>query len=76
MEGRLRRETGDGSIPADFYYWSAEELVSAAKTGKIGAYHVSLWVLNHFNQAKIVRWMEDLIRTSQSNIKLLTNCLD
>ncbi|MEW5870548.1 MAG: PT domain-containing protein [Chloroflexota bacterium] len=76
MENRLRRETGDGTIPANFYYWSAEELVSAAKTGKIGAYHVSLWVLNHFNQAKIVSWMEDLIRTSRSNIKLLTNCLD
>ncbi len=73
-EKRLRIEIGDGTIAPDFYTWSAEEVIKAAKTRRIGAYHVSVWVLQKFNQTDHVRWMEDLIRNGQRNMQGIINC--
>jgi hypothetical protein len=71
---RLRREIGDRSIPSGFYDWTAAELIKAAKQGKIGAYHMTLWVMYKFEQTRYVRWLQDVIQTGQSGGQSVAGC--
>jgi hypothetical protein len=61
-----KREIGNHKIPVDFYNWSAEELVQAVKELRIGAYHVSLWMMNRMGM-KNLRPFQEIIQTGKVN---------
>jgi hypothetical protein len=61
-----KREIGDHKIPIDFYNWSADELVQAVRDLRIGAYHVSLWMLNKLGM-KNLQPFQEIIQTGKVN---------
>ena len=61
-----KREIGDHKIPVDFYGWSADELITAVKSLRIGAYHVSLWIMNKLG-IKNLKPFQDAIYTGKVN---------
>ncbi len=69
----LRREIGDQTIPADFYNWTAEKLLEAVKSEKVGAYHVSLWVLAELG-LKDLGWLQAAIRTGKVGTTPVVDC--
>jgi hypothetical protein len=69
----MRREVGDHTIPTGFFNWTADQLEQAIQDGKIGAYHVSLWVLTKLgisNQG----WIQQAILTGQAGGQSVVNC--
>ena len=70
----LFNEIGDKHIPSGMFGWSGEQLFQAVEQRKIGAYHVSLWVLNKFNQAAEVKWMEGVIQSGTNRGESLLLC--
>jgi hypothetical protein len=69
-----KREIGNHKIPVDFYSWSAVELVQAVKDSRIGAYHVSLWMLNKLGM-KNLQPFQEVINTGKVNGQsVVINC--
>ena len=60
------REIGDHKIPDGFYGWTADELVRAVKGARIGAYHVSLWMMNKLGM-KNLKPFQDIIYSGKVN---------
>jgi hypothetical protein len=73
-QGRLKREIGDGTIPDDFYDWSAEQIIQAARNGQIGAYHMSLWMSLRLGVDNLVRFYTSIIKTGTVNGISIINC--
>jgi hypothetical protein len=73
-QARLRREIGDGTIPQDFHLWTSDQLVSAAKQFKIGAYHLSLWVAIQYRLRDEERFYRSIILTGTANGQPIINC--
>lgn len=64
----LRREIGDAQIPPDFWDWTADELISNLRDLRIGAYHVSLWVLHQLGiQGREIQILQEVIRSGGYN---------
>ncbi len=64
----LRREIGEAKIPPDFWNWTAEELISNLRDLRIGAYHVSLWMLHQLGiQGREIQILQEIIRTGSYN---------
>jgi len=61
-----KREVGNHKIPEGFYGWTADELVQAVKDQRIGAYHVSLWMMNRLG-IKNLKPFQDIIYTGKVN---------
>jgi hypothetical protein len=61
-----KREIGDHKIPDGFYSWTADQLVQAVKDLSVGAYHVSLWMLNKLGM-KNLKPFQDIINTGKVN---------
>ncbi len=62
-----KREIGSHKIPDGFYGWSANELVQAVKDMRIGAYHVSLWMLNEMRMENYLKPFQEIIFTGKVN---------
>ena len=62
----LHREVGDQTIPAGIYGWTADDLVAGIRDKRIGAYHVSYWMLTKlgFNELGLLR---DVIQTGRAD---------
>lgn len=71
--GTLRREVGDQIIPTGFYDWTGEQLLEAIKAGKIGAYHVSLWVLTSLGIKDLGR-LQQVIHTGKVGTSSVVDC--
>jgi hypothetical protein len=69
----LKREIGDQTIPDGFYQWDATTLLQAIKDGKIGAYHVSLWMLVKLG-IKDVGWVQQAIKTGMVDGGSVVDC--
>lgn len=70
----LRREVADQTIPLDMLDWDADQVVAAIKDGTIGAYHVSMWILNQLN-IRDLEWLQQVIKTGKFNGQsLLIGC--
>lgn len=62
----LKREVGDQKIPADFFTWTGDQLIDAVRKHTIGAYHVSLWVLNEVGlRGRDIDLLREVIQTGQ-----------
>jgi hypothetical protein len=61
-----KREIGNHKIPDGFYNWTADELVQAVKDLRIGAYHVSLWMMNKLGIKNLQPFL-DVIATGKVN---------
>ena len=62
-----KREIGNHKIPVDFYGWKADELVQAVKDLRIGAYHVSLWMMNKMGMKDYLQPFQEVIYTGKVN---------
>jgi hypothetical protein len=62
----LWREIGDRTIPPGFLNWTAEELLQAVEDTQVGAYHVSLWILERLGLGEQVD-LSEVIRTGMVN---------
>jgi hypothetical protein len=62
----LQMEIGDRTIPVDFYSWSAEQVVNDIKTRRLGAYHVSLWMMYKLGYGDL-EIMREVIHTGAYN---------
>ena len=69
----LRLEIGDGTIPQDFYSWTADQLMQGIIGGQIGAYHVSLWTLNKLGIQNI-GWVRQAILTGMVDNQSVVDC--
>lgn len=69
----LHREVGDQTIPADFYQWDSSTLLQAIKDGRVGAYHVSLWMLFKLGITNI-DWIRQAIQTGTVNGNSVVDC--
>jgi len=72
-EDLLHREIGTGAIPDGFYNWTSDDLIQAIKDSKIGAYHVTLWVLYKLG-IKDIAWVQQAILTGQVGGESVVNC--
>jgi hypothetical protein len=69
----LQREVGDQTIPSGFLAWSGEELIEGVRKHTIGAYHVSLWVLNQVGlRGREIDLLRQVIQTGQMYGQSLT----
>lgn len=73
-EKLLQREIANQSIPPGFYDWTGTELFQAVRSGQIGAYHVSYWVLLHFRQERLAAWQKQIIQTGTADGQSLLTC--
>lgn len=73
-EKLLASEIGNRRIPAGFLDWTGAHLIKAIRAGEIGAYHVSLWVLEKFNQREWASWSRQVILTGSNNGHSLLTC--
>jgi hypothetical protein len=66
---RIAREVGDKTIPADFSTWTAEQLLTAIRSKRIGAYHVSLWMMYQLGITSGEKFnrLQEVIRTGRVN---------
>jgi hypothetical protein len=69
----VRREIGDQTIPDGFYNWDATTLLQAIKDSKIGAYHVSLWMLYKLGVPN-TSWIVDAIHTGKVGDESVVSC--
>ena len=64
---QCRLEIGDGTIPQNFWNWTAEEIITALESDQpIGAYHISAWMLNQLGQWDSWGVHKDIITTGRS----------
>jgi len=64
---QCRLEIGDGTIPQNFWNWTAEEITTALESDQpIGAYHISAWVLYQLGQRDSWEVHKDIITTGRS----------
>jgi len=70
----LQYELADGVIPPEIYSWSADELIEALRNQEVGAYHVSLWILNALGveDLRMVKWV--ILNGRANKQLLLVNC--
>jgi hypothetical protein len=61
-----KREIGDHKIPEGFLGWNADEIIQAVRDMRIGAYHVSLWMLNKLGIKDLQPYM-NVIYTGKVN---------
>lgn len=65
---RIAREVGDKTIATDFSSWTAEQLITAILRRQVGAYHVSLWMMNQLGiTGRQIDWLQSVIRTGKVN---------
>ena len=69
-----KREIGNHKIPDGFYDWSADELVQAVKDLRIGAYHVSLWMLNKLGMKNLKPFQEAIYTGKVNGQSVLIEC--
>jgi hypothetical protein len=64
---QCRLEIGNGTIPQNFWNWTAEEIITALESDQpIGAYHISAWVLYQLGQGDSWGVHKDIITTGRS----------
>ena len=69
----LQREVGDQKIPNNFSNWNADQVIQGIRTGQLGAYHVSYWVLAKLGLGSL-EGLRDLIYNANINSPELVNC--
>jgi len=69
-----KREIGNHKIPDGFYGWSADELVQAVKDLRIGAYHVSLWMLNKMGMKNLKPFQEAIYTGKVGGQSVVIDC--
>ncbi len=73
-ERMLEREVGYQNIPGGMLDWSGKELFDALIKAQIGAYHVSMWMLDKFNQEEMVKWSRSVIESGTNRGQSLMIC--
>jgi hypothetical protein len=70
----LQEEIGDGTIPADFYNWTVEQLYQGIIHNDIGSYHVSLWMAMQLDAKNLVDFQRDIILHGRNDPGAVINC--